>query len=187
MEQLLEQIKDNSTQISTSSLMKYLDVLYWCWPCRNIHALGGKAFGPCGWGSKTLSQTGTLVSGNMDQNLRNPSCLILSHTHVERILKDTAIDGAWPNCMCAKGGCRFVASFQEEDSLSIALRIETPQNGPPHTFQNNEKGPFRGGVPTTLVACKGTCSYSRVTRVHVSHRQNDLFPQNVGNLASHGA
>ena len=32
--------------------------------------------------SKTEFQNGTLVSGNMDQNLRNPSCLILSHTHM---------------------------------------------------------------------------------------------------------
>ena len=31
---------------------------------------------------KTGTQNGTLVSGNMDQNLRNPSCLILSHTHI---------------------------------------------------------------------------------------------------------
>ena len=31
---------------------------------------------------KKRYQTGTLVSGNMDQNLRNPSCLILSHTHI---------------------------------------------------------------------------------------------------------
>ena len=31
---------------------------------------------------KTGTQNGTLASGNMDQNLRNPSCLILSHTHV---------------------------------------------------------------------------------------------------------
>ena len=31
---------------------------------------------------KTGTQNGTLGSGNMDQNLRNPSCLILSHTHV---------------------------------------------------------------------------------------------------------
>ena len=33
-------------------------------------------------GSKNQYQNGTLVSGNMDQNLRNPSCLILSHTHL---------------------------------------------------------------------------------------------------------
>ena len=31
---------------------------------------------------KTGTQNGTLVSGSMDQNLRNPSCLILSHTHM---------------------------------------------------------------------------------------------------------
>ena len=31
---------------------------------------------------KKRYQNGTLVSGNMDQNLRNPSCLILSHTRI---------------------------------------------------------------------------------------------------------
>ena len=36
----------------------------------------------CGCGSNDRYQNGTLVSGNMDQNLLNPSCLILSHTHV---------------------------------------------------------------------------------------------------------
>ena len=30
---------------------------------------------------KNPYQTGTLVSENMGQNLRNPSCFILSHTH----------------------------------------------------------------------------------------------------------
>ena len=32
-----------------------------------------------GCGSKNRYHNGTLVSGNMDQNLRNSSCLILSH------------------------------------------------------------------------------------------------------------
>ena len=31
---------------------------------------------------KNRYQNGTLVSGNMDQNPRNTSCLILSHTHI---------------------------------------------------------------------------------------------------------
>ena len=31
---------------------------------------------------KKNAKTGTVVSGNMDQNLRNPSCLILSHTQM---------------------------------------------------------------------------------------------------------
>ena len=35
-----------------------------------------------GCGSKNRYQNGTLVSGNMDQNLRNPSCLILIHSHI---------------------------------------------------------------------------------------------------------
>ena len=35
-----------------------------------------------GCGSKNWYQNGTLVSGNMDQSLRNPSCFILSHTRL---------------------------------------------------------------------------------------------------------
>ena len=35
-----------------------------------------------GCGSKNRYQDGTLVSGNMDQNLHNPSSLILSHAHM---------------------------------------------------------------------------------------------------------
>ena len=31
---------------------------------------------------KTGTINETLLSGNMDQNLRNPCCLILSHTHI---------------------------------------------------------------------------------------------------------
>ena len=37
---------------------------------------------PHGCVSRIGTPNGTLVSGNMDQNLRNPSCLILSHTHI---------------------------------------------------------------------------------------------------------
>ena len=36
-----------------------------------------------GSGSRNRYQNGTPVSGNRDQNLCNPSCLILSHTHFE--------------------------------------------------------------------------------------------------------
>ena len=38
--------------------------------------------GPFGCGSKNRYQNGTLVSGNMDQTLSNPPCLILSHGHL---------------------------------------------------------------------------------------------------------
>ena len=34
------------------------------------------------WLKKRGTLNGALVSGNMDQNLRNPPCLILSHTHI---------------------------------------------------------------------------------------------------------
>ena len=47
------------------------------WPLR----FGVFAKEPLGCGSKKRYQNRTLVSGNMDQDLRSPSCLILSHTH----------------------------------------------------------------------------------------------------------
>ena len=36
---------------------------------------------------KTGTQNGRLVSGNMDQHLRNPPCLILSHSHLRSLAK----------------------------------------------------------------------------------------------------
>ena len=42
-------------------------------------------FSRYGCGSKNRYQNGTLASGNMDHNLRNPSCLILSHTHMDQV------------------------------------------------------------------------------------------------------
>ena len=36
------------------------------------------------WLKKPEFQNGTLVSGSMEQNLRNACCLILSHTHIHR-------------------------------------------------------------------------------------------------------
>ena len=38
---------------------------------------------PMAVAQKTATQNGTLLSGNMDQHLRSPSCLILSHTQWE--------------------------------------------------------------------------------------------------------
>ena len=38
-----------------------------------------------GSGSKIATQNGTLVSGNMDQNLRSPASLILTHTHTWKL------------------------------------------------------------------------------------------------------
>ena len=35
-----------------------------------------------GCGSKICTQNGTLVSGNMDQHLRSPGGVILTHTHM---------------------------------------------------------------------------------------------------------
>ena len=35
---------------------------------------------------QTGTQNGSLVSGNMDQNLRNPPCLILSHSQMRKYL-----------------------------------------------------------------------------------------------------
>ena len=40
-----------------------------------------------GCGSKNRYQNGTLVNGNMNQNPRNPSCSILSHTQMKRLIQ----------------------------------------------------------------------------------------------------
>ena len=48
---------------------------------------------PDGCGSKNRYQNGTLVIGNMGQNLRNPSCLILSHTQVSKPTKKNSTGG----------------------------------------------------------------------------------------------
>ena len=61
--------------------------LPFCLPSKGQH-WGSAMFGhthACGCGSKNRYLNGTLVSGHIDQNLRNPSCLILSHTHVKQM------------------------------------------------------------------------------------------------------
>ena len=61
-------------------------------PCGHVAGLGNKiagesrswciAFVSWLWLKNPVPKYGTLVSGNMNQHLRNPSCLILSHTQV---------------------------------------------------------------------------------------------------------
>ena len=50
--------------------------------CLAVLEGGNVAIMPCGCGSKIGTPDGTLVSGNMDQNLRSPGGLILTHTRV---------------------------------------------------------------------------------------------------------
>ena len=45
-------------------------------------------------GSKNRYQNGTLVSENMDPNLQNPSCLILSHSHLAECMWRRSSSGA---------------------------------------------------------------------------------------------
>ena len=47
---------------------------------RRVPFLGANYAPPFGSGSKNRYQNGTRVSGDMDQNMRNPSCLPVSHT-----------------------------------------------------------------------------------------------------------
>ena len=54
-------------------------------PKRHIH----------GCGSKNRYQNGILASGNMDQNLRNPFCLILSHTHTYTHIQTYMLSLGW--------------------------------------------------------------------------------------------
>ena len=71
---------------------------------------------PGGCGSRNRYQNGTLASGNMDQNLRNPSCLILSHAQVVFIELPREVAAAPPSAHQSVAGavavaaayCRFV-------------------------------------------------------------------------------
>ena len=82
-----------------------------------------------GCGSKNRYQNGTLVSGNMDQNPRNPSCLILSHSHfplgfpLKPAKKIGALEiGGWlsPNVEClGKLGTQTGGLWQNRKRCSI--------------------------------------------------------------------
>ena len=57
-------------------------------------------------GSKIGTQNGTLVSGNMNQNLRSPGALILTQAHVPMWLRPPNVVGGHespPKMMSAKG------------------------------------------------------------------------------------
>ena len=60
---------------------------------------------PNGYGSKNRYQNGTLISGNMDQHLRNPSSLILSHCQIDRF---GLLVSLWSIC----GGSKLITVFQ---------------------------------------------------------------------------
>ena len=55
--------------------------------CKTCNATGGSLNLTWISGSKNRYRNGTLVSGNMDQSLSNPSWFILSHTHVWLLLE----------------------------------------------------------------------------------------------------
>ena len=83
-----------------------------------------------GCGSTNRYQNGTLVSGNMDQNLRNPSWSILSHAHMEPSLQrgpssfQVSLEGKSLNrraCSCAP----------HSGSLASRGRLFTQENPPP--------------------------------------------------------
>ena len=76
-----------------------------------------------GCGSKNRYQNGTLVSGNMDQNPHNPSCLILSHSQIPKARKPT-----WDLQFMSHGHTH--ASLGEIDSTSASHNSCSPGPGP---------------------------------------------------------
>ena len=72
-------------RVFTVPCLLYLPWKYSTYPV--IDSLKGKhnkdIISANGSGSKNRYQNGTLLSGNRDQHLRNPSCLILSRTQME--------------------------------------------------------------------------------------------------------
>ena len=81
---------------------------------------------------KTGTQNGTLVSGNMDQNLRNPSYLILSHTHIGSLCFDTQVL-PWDTCAALRAerhadhGQRLLPEINTEANKG-APQKELPRN-----------------------------------------------------------
>ena len=76
---------------------------------------------------KKRYHNGTLVSGNMDQHLRNPSCIILSHTHVTEAKYPVnlscflqVLGGFEPGrTLCCQGGCCMVLLSTTCDGLLV--------------------------------------------------------------------
>ena len=73
---------------------------------------------PCGCGSKLCTQNGTLPNGTKHSNLRSPSCLILTNTHVST--KKQSLHP--PRCGAPIGVC----SFQGTNGASHLLHSGLP-------------------------------------------------------------
>ena len=73
------------------------------YPTLNVKGSYGRRLFANTAGSKMCTENGTLVRGNMDQNLRNPSSLILSHTHTKSTQQTAKASRAGKLCPL---GCR---------------------------------------------------------------------------------
>ena len=85
-----------------------------------------------GCGSKIGTQNGTLVSGNMDQNLWSPGGLILTHTHMDMLVHGFG-SRTW-GILEARVRIFFEAEEISVGVSSTASKMELGEGGDPWNF-----------------------------------------------------
>ena len=127
-----------------------------------------------GCGSKNRYQNGTLVSGNMDQNPRNPSCLFLSHSQMT--------SSGWFKQECGLSGSRLrpgdsachvfggAVICQQHDAQSQRFRQQAPQKMPLKSLQTKAASRSIINYRATEASCLAclACLATRMT-AHKGH------------------
>ena len=103
---------------------------------KQVRKVNMNSWSQSGCGSNNRYQNGNLVSANMDQDLRNPACLILSHTRIVglekviRLPKGANIEPGLPSCSVPrKGNPSSVAFCSPAKSSTFNGLMENPQVG----------------------------------------------------------
>ena len=91
---------------------------------------------------KTGTPNGTLVSGNMDQNLRNPTCLTLSHTQMSSLGLCQAMDRRGADGRVGRDGVCAVCVSVWRFSRSLFFSLGTPKEATRFFFGSPPLGAF---------------------------------------------
>ena len=107
-------------------------------------------------------QNRTLVSGNMDQNLRNPSCLILSYTHMLKIMGFQSPPQVTTRPYCRPNYLRETGLGNTSGSRAKQLYIPAFQQTrfPRVDPRFREMHPM-GTVPVNMLCVCCVCAFSR--------------------------
>ena len=149
-----------------------------------------------GCGSKNRNHNRTLVSGNMDQNLRNPSCLILSHTHISEVPESQPWESL-PDAKTSLG--KFLQTAQmspKSDPSTLPLhKKQSAQRAPlmnprlanlvaavKRSLSGQKKMPFPGPIPQPL---RMSLSLPYQTATAKGHRVSPLGMGIVSSFCAH--